>query len=81
MWKGQQLTKGQGDEADACRGGWGSAGHQLQELLCLLICRSAEGSHSNIYYIHKKTLASFTSTQDFLRQIDPPFIWQTYTKG
>lgn len=23
-----------------------------------------------------KTLASFTLTQDFLRQIDPPFIWQ-----
>lgn len=44
MWKGQQLTEGQRDEADASGSGWRSAGHQLQQLLGLLICRSAEGS-------------------------------------
>lgn len=53
MGKGQQLTEGQGDKADASGSGRGSAGHQLKELLCLLICRSAEGSHfQHLFNVH-----------------------------
>lgn len=42
--EGQQLAEGQRDKANAGRSGRGPAGHQLQELLCLFICRSVEGS-------------------------------------
>lgn len=68
MWKCQQLAEGQRDEADPGRSGWGSAGHQLQELLRLLVRRSTEGSH----FKHR-----CASKQGFLVQTDPPLsgIW------
>lgn len=53
MGKGQQLTEGQRDKADTSGSGWGSAGHQLKELLRFLIGRPAQGSHfQHLFSVH-----------------------------
>lgn len=66
MGKGQQLTERQRDKADAGGSGWRAAGHQLKELLCLLICGPAEGTHfQHQFQVHGEVKASVRHGKTF----------------
>lgn len=63
--EGQKLAEGQRDKADSGRSGWGPAGHQLQELLCLFICGSVEAEQW-VYYLED---VNFSEQNQYFKKI------------